>query len=112
MGKRKLTDQDKIAIRNLFEEGNKPASIAARFGVSRQTIHRVLNPDYYERNLSQAREYHRENSEQIQKRRANRRRDYKLSFSYKSDADVIDHLDKQENVNEYIRGLVVEDIKK
>lgn len=112
MGRSKLTEENKDEIRQLSKEGYSLAALAAKFDVSKQTIHRTLNPDYYTRTLEQSKEYQRTNAKQLRKKRAKSIRDYRLAFSYKNDAAVIERLDKEENVNDYIRNLVTDDIKK
>ena len=111
MGRSKLTDADRAEIRKMAKEGHSQSALAKLFGVSQMTIHRTLNPDYYARTLESSKAYQRENAEQIQERRASRR-DYRLSLSPENDSDLIAHLDKKENVTEYIRNLLKEDLKK
>lgn len=112
MSRNKLTEENKNEIRKLINEGYSKSALAAKYGVSRQTIHRIVSPEYYARNLAQAKQYQKENGKKIQQQRARTRRNYLISFHNENDADIIDHLDKQENVNMYIRDLIVEDIKK
>lgn len=112
MAKSKLTEENKKEIRRLSEEGYSRAALAAQFDVSKQTIQRILNPDYYARTLAQSKEYQRNNAKQIRKRVVSSRREYFIAFSYKNDAAVIERLDKENNVNDYIRNLVTEDINK
>ena len=112
MGRSKLSDKDKMQIRKLSKEGYSRAALAAMYEVSTQTIHRVMNPDYYARNLARSVHYQRENADRIQKQRASTRREYRLSFSLKNDASIVRRLDREENINDYIRMLVLEDIKK
>ena len=52
------------------------------------------------------------------KRRANKKYDaantkqLNLKLNLKTDADILEHLEKQENVQGYIKDLIREDIKK
>lgn len=110
MGRSKLTEADKEEIRKLSKEGYSGVALAAKYDVSRQTIQRVLNPDYYAKTLEQAKEYQKENGKRIRRHRTNTRRDYYLSFNVVQDASVVKQLDKQENLNDYIRNLVTDDI--
>lgn len=112
MGRSKLTEADKNEIRKLSKEGYSRVALAAKYEVSRQTIQRVLNPEYYAKTLEQAKEYQKENGQRIRRYRTNTRRDYYLSFSLEQDAAVVVQLDKQENLNDYIRNLVADDINK
>lgn len=112
MARKRLTEENKKEIRELSKLGHTQPGLAAKFGVSTRTIYRVLHPEYYEKELVRSMEYQRENTKKIRANRATARRDYRLSFGYKQDAEVIDHLDKQENVNSYIRDLIIDDMKK
>ena len=111
MARKRLTEAEKKEIRKLSESGHTQPGLAVRFGVSTRTIYRILHPEYYEKELARSMEYQRENTEKIRANRATTRRDYKLSFGHKQDAEIIEHLDKQDNVNSYIRDLIVEDMK-
>lgn len=112
MGRSKLSEADKNEIRELSKEGYSQPALAAKYKVSKQTIHRILNPDYYAKTLERARAYQRENIEQIQERRSISRQTYLLSFSCEKDAAIIAQLDKEPNVTEYVRTLVKNDIAK
>ena len=112
MGRSKLTKEDKDEIRKLSKDGWNQASLAAKYDVSQMTIHRVLNPEYYARTLAQSAEYQRVNADKIRKRRSDTRRDYLLSLNQEKDAAIIERLDKEENVTEYIRSLVTTDMER
>lgn len=112
MARKRLTEDQKKEIRRLAAEGHTQSALAALFEVSTMTIHRVTNPEYYAKTLERSKEYQRENGERIRKLRNQTRRDYRISFGCKTDAAVIEQMDKQENVSEYIRTLVTDDIEK
>ena len=112
MARKRLSEENKKEIRELFKQGYTQPGLAAIYEVSERTIYRVLNPEAYKKDLAFSMKYQRENSEKVRANRAVARRDYKLSFSYKHDNDVIEHLDKQDNINSYIRDLITDDMKK
>ena len=55
----------------------------------------------YEKNKQHILKYQKHNIRQIS-----------LKLTMNTDADIIEHLDKQENVQGYIKGLIREDMKK
>ena len=112
MGKSKLTEQDRKDIRKLADEGYSSAALAAKYGVSYTTIHRVLNPDYYAKGLARAIEYQKENYPAVHNRDSLNRRVYRFSFNREKDERIISQLDKQDNIHDYIRRLVIADIEK
>lgn len=113
MAKGKLTEQNKAEIRRLYaDEGYTQDSLAVLYGVSKRTIIRVLNPEYYARELQRSIEYQRKNKTKIRQHRLDTRKDYFLSYSTERDAAVIEKLDAQENIQDYIRTLVTDDISK
>lgn len=107
----KLTEKDKSLIKKLRDQGLPCTAIAARFDVSAQTIRRICNPDYYERQKESNRKYRAEKSKQIDAQRAESTRRYQIRFHTVNDAPVVEQLNKQENVADYIRNLVLQDIK-
>lgn len=112
MARRKLSDQDKEEIRKMAAEGHTPAALALLYDVSRQTIYRTIDQDLYERTLAQSKEYYLDNTQQIREQRASARRTFLLSFHKEKDAAIIQQLDSQENVHDYIRTLVTKDMKR
>ena len=108
----KLTEKEKSLIRKLHNEQGLPhRALAARFKVSKQTIIRICNPEYAERQKEANRKYRAEKSKQIDAQRSESSRRYQVRFHTVNDAPVVAQLDKQENVQDYIRQLVLQDIK-
>lgn len=107
----KLTEKDKALIRKLYEQGLPQRALAARFEVSKQTITRICNPEYAERQKEANRKYQAEKGEQIRAQRAETTKNYHLVLHTVNDAPVVEQLNKQENVSGYIRQLVLQDIK-
>ena len=107
----KLTEKDKSLIRTLRSQGLPYKAIAVRFDVSQKTIIRICNPEYNERQKASNRKYQAEKGEQIRAKRAESSQRFELSFHTTHDSDVVEHLSKQENVQDYIRQLVLQDIK-
>ena len=112
MGRNKLTEEDRVEIRRLFKEGHSRASLAAQFSVKPVTISRCVNPNYYRKTLDGAMEYQRENAKRIRAQEKETRRRYHLSYNLVKDAAVIQRLDQEENISDYIRALVTDDIAK
>ena len=111
MAKSKLTEEDKLRIRNLREEhGLSYAVLAAHFQVSPMTINRVCNPKIAEK---QAADTKLNRPKYYAKAAASDKASYR-SFSFKfhrtNDCQVIEQLVRQENKSEYIRDLVMQDI--
>ena len=108
----KLTQEQKDEILKLRNKDNMSyGALAKRFGVSSMTIMRICNPEYYERQKLANREYQKQNSEYINERRRENSRNWLLSFHVKNDREVIDFLDKQNNVQDYVRQKVFADIQ-
>ena len=108
----KLTEKEKTQIRNLRDQTSLPyAAIAARFGVSERTIIRICNPEAYERQKEVNRKYQAEKGAQIRAQRAENSKRYQVIFHTVHDAPVVERLNKEKNVQDYIRQLVLRDIK-
>jgi len=107
----KLTEKEKALIRNLYEQGLPQRALAARFDVSKQTITRICNPEYAERQREMNRKYQAENGKQIRAQRAETSKTYRFILHTVNDAPVVEQLNKQKNVSGYIRQLVLQDIK-
>ena len=111
MGRSKLSDEDRIQIRKLADEGVPFSKLANQFDVSFNTIKRVCRPDVYEAHKAAAKEYQGRNIQQIYRSRKAVSKRYPLNFHIINDAAIIAHLDQQDNVQGYIRTLVEKDIK-
>ena len=110
-GKQKLTDEQKAQIRELREKEGIPfAALAARFGVSQNTIIRVCKPTVYEKTLASNRRSNANNASSIYQNEKISRRRFVLAFSHRNDPHVIKHLEKQDNVQDYVRQLIINDM--
>lgn len=108
----KLTPEQKAEIIRLREEHKTPYNaLAVQFGVSSQTIIRICRPEFYDRQKKANREYQGQNTEAINERRKERYRNYRLAFHTDNDGQVIEFLDKQDNIQDYVRQKVIADIK-
>ena len=108
----KLTDEQKLQIRKLRdEEGRSYPSLAAQFDVSQNTIIRICRPDYYKAGLKASLKYQEENIKDIYEKRKANYSFYRLTFHNEYDAAVIEVLNAQDNVQNYIRELILNDIQ-
>lgn len=103
----KLNPQQINEIKKKYKTGKfTHRALAEEYGVSRQTINRVTNPDY----AAKEREINRERTKTNQS-------NYKtktyppLTCHLEKDADIIEKLDSVKNRQGYIKGLVRKDIK-
>lgn len=112
MSNSKLTKEDKALIQQLWEQGHTYVELADRFGVTTATIMRTCRPETYQKHMAAVKSYNEKNSKQIYKTRKSTAKKYSLSFHMVNDAKIIEQLDKQENIQGYIRSLVEQDIDK
>ena len=103
----RFTEEEKAEIQKAHEAGVPYKALAVRYGVSAATIMRVCRPDTYERQLAANRKYQSDNIKKINAARKIMYKNYRLSFHSVNDAAVIAHLDKQENVTDCVRQLVI-----
>ena len=108
----RLSEADKILIKKLRNEERIPyAAIAANFGVSSATINRICNPDLAARQAEANRQYRARNKAKDLENQRKKYRNYRIRFHRDNDKEVIEHLDKQENVLDYVRQLILKEIK-
>lgn len=107
----KLMDDQKAAIEAVHDTGVPYTALAVQYGVSVATILRVCRQDTYERQKTANRRYQAANIKKITETRKVTHQNYRLSFHANSDSEVIERLNSQENVTDYIRQLVLRDIK-
>lgn len=108
--KPKLTEEQKIEIRKLHDAGMPYPALAAKYNVAPATIMRACRQDLYERQKASNRKHQAENYEKIYAGLKKTYKNYRLSFHTVNDANVIEQLDKQDNVQDYVRQLVTNDI--
>ena len=98
----KLMDGQKAAIEAVHDTGVPYTAVA---------VLRVCRQDTYERQKAANRRYQAANIKKITETRKVTHQNYRLSFHANSDSEVIERLNSQENVTDYIRQLVLRDIK-
>lgn len=108
---RKLMDDQKAAIEAAHDTGAPYTALAVQYGVSVATILRVCRQDTYERQKAANRRYQAANIKKITETRKVTHQNYRLLFHANSDSEAIERLNSQENVTDYIRQLVLRDIK-
>ena len=107
----KLTEEERDEIRRLHKLKLPYAALAGKYDVSSRTISRICHPDAYERQKESNRKYQSENVGKINSKRQKNYQTYRLSFHLINDEAVIHQLSKQENVQDYVRKLIMDDIK-
>ena len=107
----KLTEEQKAAIKDAHDAGVPYTALAVQYRVSNATIMRACRPDYYEKQKAANRKYQAKNVKRINDARKELYRNYRLALHVENDAEVIEQLDKKENVTGYIRQLVLRDMK-
>ena len=107
----RFTEEEKAEIRQAHDAGVPYNALAVKHGVSSATIMRVCRPELYEKQLAANRKYQADNIKKINAARKVTYKHYRLAFHADNDSAVIDHLDKKENVTDYVRHLVIDDIK-
>ena len=110
--KHRLSDKSRAEIRALRQQGHTNKALAIQFGVSEQTIIRICRPDLYEKNLESNKRYQNKNSKQIYQACKANSKTYKLELHKINDADIINYLDSRDNVQGYLRSMIVNDIEK
>lgn len=108
----KLTAEQIAAIPRLYANGLTEAEIGAKFGVSAMTIHRHRHPEYYAKTKDATRRRQRENLANVQRTRMSNHKSINLSFHKENDAAIIEQLAHTENVQGYIRGLIMADVRR
>ena len=102
----RINDKIREQIKKDYATGKySHASLGAKYGVSRTSIARILNPDYREKERVASRIRQR-NYEQTPPTYS-----VNLRF-YDKDQELIDKLKSVGNIHQYIRDLIAADIKK
>ena len=112
MTKSRFTEKEKAYIRSLHDEsGLSYHTIAAQYGVSTATINRICRPALAAKQAAfnkQVRSKYAAREAEIAKVRNKR---FSLTFHRTNDSAVIEQLEKQENINDYVRNLILRDIE-
>ncbi len=108
----KLTEEDKQTIRYLHHEvGASYRDLSLRYEVHYNTILRICNADAYAKHLDRSRQYQKENNKTITAQNRSKQRRCYFTLSKKDDAAIIAYIDAQDNLNQYIKELIVNDMK-
>ena len=101
-----MNDEIRNQIIADYKTGNYSyASLSAKYGISRTTIGRIVNTDYAERerekNRIRQRSYIQPKPNYV----------FNLRF-YNNDQELLDKVKSVDNIQQYIKGLIREDIEK
>lgn len=81
------------------------ASLAAKYGVSRTSVGRIVNPEYQERE--------REKNRLRQRNYEQPKAEYSINLRfYEQDQELVEKIKSVDNKQSYIKGLIREDIAK
>lgn len=108
---KKLTDKQRHEIIKQRKEGASYAALAYQYEVHWQTISRICNPSKYETQKKMNIASNKKNAKTITKTRANNQKYYRLVLTKALDEEIIDHLNKVENVNSYLIDLIRKDMQ-
>ena len=108
---KKLTDEQRQEIIKQRKAGASYAALAYQYGVHWQTISRICNPSKYEKQKKINIKSNKKNSKTIINTRAQNQKYYTLVLTKSLDKEIIDHLDKVENVNSYLVTLIRKDMR-
>lgn len=102
----RVSDEIREQIKRDYASGfHSHRSLGDKYGVSRTTIARILNPDYVERE----REANRIRMQSYEQPKPA----YMVSLRfYENDQTLIDKVKSVDNMQQYIKSLIAEDIKK
>lgn len=112
MRRARLTISEREEIRNLHVSGYSISNLAKLYGVSFNTIKRIVDPEAYAKHLQSASQYNSENEKRIREQRSKSLRRFGFSLHKVKDREIIDALNGQENITQYIRDLIADDIEK
>lgn len=110
-GRKKLTDADREEIIRLNKAGLSYDALAIRFDVHYNTINRICNPEKYQLQKERNVESNRKNRGSVLKSRKENQRFFSLGLTKETDGDMIDHLEKKENVNAYLKSVIRSDME-
>lgn len=102
----RISDEIRNQIKKDYATGRYSyASLAAKYGVSGTSIGRIVNPDYYNRDLVKTRIRQRTYEQPKPSYAVN------LRF-YDKDQALIDKVKAEPNTQQYLKDLIAADIKK
>ena len=109
----KLPPEIREEIQALYATGNYSyGQLAAKYGVSINTISRCINDPTGEKTREENRRYYQENAKAINLRTIAANKEFRLKLNRKSDREIIEFLESKENFRQYILGLIKEDMNK
>ena len=111
MGKYKLKKEQIEKIPEMKDLGFSDQEIGDKFGVSRATIYRYRSPAAYARHKERAKEYSAEHATAMWHARKTTRMEIRLSFHRENDKKVIAKLESVDNIQDYVRSLILKDIE-
>ena len=101
----KLNKQQKVEIKEKYEAGGITIrGLADEYGVGATTISRIIYPEYAEKE----RESLKNRTDVSSKEKS--AKTYAVRFHSEKDAALLEKLESVDNITDYIRGLVREDI--
>ena len=112
MRKKFLTQEQKKEIYLIHHEDGCPKQkLAEMYGVSYNTIRRICDPALYEEQKLANKEYKIKNKAKIRETDKNNFYRPALKFHKINDRAIIAKLESQDNLNDYIRSLIMKDIE-
>ena len=109
-GQKRISDEDRAKIKQLNKNGMSFVALAKEYGVTYQTISRICNPEKYKIQLEKNRQYAITNKEAVLNTRKRNQRRFSIVFTKSIDTEIIKHLETKENINDYIRTLILKDM--
>ena len=112
MRRARLTTGERDEIRSRYAEGYTISELAKLYEVSFNTIKRTVDPEAYAKHLQSASQYNSENEKKIREQRSKSLRRFGFSLHKEKDSEIIDILSGKENITQYIRDLIADDIER
>lgn len=112
MRKKFLSQEIKEEIYQMHHINGYPKNkLAEMYDVSYNTIRRICDPQLYERQKLENKEYKAKNKAKLRETEKNNYYTPKIKFHKVNDKTVIVKLQQQDNLNDYIRNLIIKDIE-
>ena len=112
MRKKFLSVEQKEEIYQKHHRDGYPLkNLAVMYDVSFNTVYRICNPEIYEAQKLKNKEYRLKNKEKIKLTEKNNYYSPKIKFHTINDKEIIEKLKEQDNLNNYIRTLILKDIE-
>lgn len=109
-GRKKLSDEQRIKIRQLNASGMNYAALAAAYNVDYRTISRICNPQKYLKEKEKNRQYNKDNKDSVLRTRKETQRFFQLRLTKSKDSAIVRHLEAKDNVNDYLKTLILKDM--